>query len=587
MKKKTNKILHSLLRIKRLVNVTDNVKYYICVAFIAGTIKYSAPLIITSVTSQVVDSVLLNDSLTSAERAMLLMRYVFLVIAIFLIVWAPSTYFRQYLTELITVKITSKLRSKLSNHIFSLPFYFFQRKQSGEINTIIISDINAVANLVSGGLVYIWIDLSSIFITTCLIVYENPLVGGTSVLSLPVYLYLMRYFRGIIKNISCTIQNIQGEFSDYIHDRLSNIDSVKNYNAQNIEEKNAHNIINRYEKEFLKRSKIKSLNLLVMGQLTQLPSVIILAFGGYEVIYGKLSVGSFIAITMYIRQIFWPLDRVAEFNINLAAATASLDRIYQILNVTTECELYHCQSKFPDKFNAISFKDVSVSYASNNKPILSNISFSINKGEVLAIAGPSGSGKTTLARLLERSINCNTGEICIDNTNINKIKLTEYRKNIKIVPQNPVLFSDTIAMNISYPNKEIPINQLYNAAIKSGSLSFILKCPEKFDYHVGERGNFLSGGQRQRLAIARALAAKGHIYIFDESTASLDTESERAFYEMIRELRLDNTIIIIAHRPAVFDLADRVILINNGKLEADGSPEYLKIHSPLFRKLTG
>lgn len=587
MKDHASKLFSSLAYIRRLANIVNDIKLMLALAFIAGVIKFSAPLLITIVTSRLIDNVILNESLTSSQRIILLVKYVTVVIVVFIMVWAPSTYYRQYLTELITVKITSKLREKISTHILSLPFSFFQKKQTGEINSRIISDVNSAATLVSGGLIYVWIDLASIAVVAFLVFYEAPLVGGVSLLSLPLYIYLMKHFRNRVRTLSYTIQNIQGGFSAYIQDRLSNIESIRNYNAQNAEKANIREQVNRYEEAFLKRSQIKSINLLIMGQLTQLPSLIILAFGGYEVISDGLSVGSFIALTMYIRQIFWPLDRVAEFNVNFAAATASLDRIYQILDTESERVQSHRPLNFPVEFSTIWFKNVSVSYDSTDKFVLSDISFSIKKGEILAIAGPSGSGKTTLARLLERTITCRRGEICIDDININTMDLIDYRTNIKVVPQNPVLFSDTIEMNISYPEKNLPSNQLYQACSRAGALSFILKFPQTFNYHVGERGNLLSGGQRQRVAISRALASRGEILIFDESTANLDTETERAFYEMLKKLRGRYTIIIIAHRPAVFDYVDRVIVINNGRLDEDGSPEYLRTHSPLFRKLAG
>ncbi|WES68343.1 ABC transporter ATP-binding protein [Superficieibacter sp. HKU1] len=587
MKNYILKVFSSLSYVRRLANIISNIKLMLALAFIAGVIKFSAPLLITIITSRVIDNIIMDESLTSSQRIILLVKYVMIVIIVFVLIWAPSTYYRQYLTELITVKITSRLREKVTNHIFSLPFSFFQEKQSGEINSRIISDVNLVATLVSGGLVYVWIDLASIAVVAFLVFYEDPFVGGISLLFIPLYVYLMKYFRDLIKVSSYKIQSMQGDFSAYIQDRLSNIETIRNYNSHDVEAENTRKLVNGYEHAFLKRSRIKSFNLLIMGQLSQLPSVIILALGGYEVITGGLTIGAFIALTMYIRQIFWPLDRVAEFNVNFAAATASLDRIYQILDVESERCQSHLAIGFPVDFSTITFNNVFASYNLTDKFALYDISFSIKKGEIIAIAGPSGSGKTTLARLLERTIACRTGEIFIDNININHIDLVHYRKNIKVVPQNPLLFSDTIKMNISYQEKNIPVSQLYQACSRAGALDFILSFPLAFNYHVGERGDLLSGGQRQRVAISRALASRSEIYIFDESTANLDTETERSFYEMLRKLRGKYTIIIIAHRPAVFDYVDRAILINEGRLEHEGTPEYLRNCSPLFRKLAG
>lgn len=571
--------------IKRLANIVNNIKLMLLMAIIAGVIKFSAPLLITSVTSRLIDGVILEKTLTSTQRSNMLTEYVALVVIVFIFIWAPSTYFRQYLAEMITVRITSGLREKMLNHVFSLPFSFFQKRQSGELSSRIISDINTAATLVSGGLIYIWIDLASIAVVVFLIISEDPFVGGISLLSLPFYIYLMRFFRNRVRMASHKIQHIQGEISAYTQDRLTNIETIRSYNAHRREAENIHKLVTDYEMFFLKRSHIKSINLLIMGQLTQLPSVIILALGGYEVISEHLTVGSFIALTMYIRQIFWPLDRVSEFNVNFAAATASLDRIFQILDIQPENIHTRNNIKFPLFFSQISFKNISFSYDSTDRKVLSDISFSIHKGEILAVAGPSGSGKTTLARLLERMITCTTGGIYFDDIPIDNINLIEYRNHVKTVPQNPVLFSDTIKMNIFYPDKEASCNRLHHFCTKAGILDFIIELPDSFNYHVGERGNRLSGGQKQRIAISRALLSDSDIIIFDESTANLDGEKERVLYELISELRGKHTVIIIAHRPAVLDYVDRVVMLNSGRLESIGTPEYLKAHSSLFCKM--
>ncbi|EGI5923699.1 ABC transporter ATP-binding protein, partial [Salmonella enterica subsp. enterica serovar Colindale] len=495
------------------------------------------------------------------------------------------TYFRQYLTELITIRITSRLREMVLNHLLSLPFSFYQKKQTGDLCSRVISDINNVATLVSGGLVYIWIDLSSIIVVGWLVVNEDLLVGGASLIFLPLYIYMMRHFRNRVRMASSNVQKLQGDIATYTQDRLVNIDSVRGYNAHMNEEKKIREINLNFQLSFLKRSRIKSLNLLVLGQLTQLPSVIILVLGGYRVISGDLSVGSFIALTMYIRQIFWPLDRVSEFNVNFAAASASLERIYNILDSAPEYVQSNNTLSFPIEYERFILNNVTAFYPTSSRKILSDITLSISRGEVIAIAGPSGSGKTTLARIFERTITPYSGSVFIDNTNISEIDLIDYRDNVKIIPQNPVLFSDTIGSNVSYPQDVIDSNTLYQACAKSGALEFILELPNTFDYYVGERGNRLSGGQRQRISISRALASSANVLIFDEPTSSLDVENERAFYSFIDKLRGQFTVIIIAHRPAIFDYVDRVILLNKGRLEALGTIEYLKTHSSLFRRM--
>jgi subfamily B ATP-binding cassette protein MsbA len=373
--------------------------------------------------------------------------------------------------------------------------------------------------------------------------------------------------------------------SNILYEAISGIRVIKGFSMEEYEREKF-----RQENERLKRMVMKSnKRILAVSPLSELVTMVsamgILWLGGQQVITGSMSIGTLTAFALAVLSLSKPINRLSRVhNINQQALAAA-HRVYEILDEKIAVEDKKDARALGDIKGEIVFSDIWFRYSDKQADALKGISFKARVGEVIAFVGPSGSGKTTLVNLLPRFYDPNRGRVSINGIDIRDIKLRSLIDNIGLVTQDTILFNDTVLANIAYGKKDADINAAIEAAKTANAHDFIMKMPDKYNTVIGEKGFKLSGGEKQRLAIARAVFKNPPILIFDEATSQLDSESEKLVQEAIDRLMRGRTVFVVAHRLSTIKHADKIIVMQAGRIEDAGKHEELIARKGLYSKL--
>ena len=312
--------------------------------------------------------------------------------------------------------------------------------------------------------------------------------------------------------------------------------------------------------------------------------MIVILFGGWQVIHGRLTIGELIAVTMYLAPLYLPLQRFSELNVIFANSMSSLRRIFEIMDQEPSIkdrpdavELRKCRGH-------IAFENISFSFDSRHR-VLKDISFEVKPGQKVAVVGPSGSGKSTLVNLIPRFYDPESGVIRLDGHDIRNIRIKNLRQRIGLVLQEPIVFSGTIRENILYGNPKATPRQIMAAARQAHLDDFVRSLPDGFETQIGEHGTLLSGGQKQRITIARAFIKDPDILILDEATSALDSENERLIQDALEKLMKNRSTVVIAHRLSTIVHADQILVLNKGTIVDRGTHNELVKNSKIYRKL--
>ncbi|MEM4169831.1 MAG: ABC transporter ATP-binding protein, partial [Thermoproteota archaeon] len=321
-----------------------------------------------------------------------------------------------------------------------------------------------------------------------------------------------------------------------------------------------------------------------LGLIIGVGSAIVYWYGGFQAIRGEISLGQLVTFTMYLGMLIWPIMSIGFVLSRYAEAMVSARRIFEVLDTEPEVKEKPGAIELKNVRGEVCFKDVVFGY-DMDKPILKGMSFTVKPGEKVALVGATGSGKSTVIKLIPRFYDPQEGCILIDGVDIRDVKISSLRRNIGIVHQDVFLFPTTIRENIAYGKPNATQEEIERAAKAARIHDFITSLPKGYDTVIGERGVTLSGGQRQRLAIARALLVNPAILILDDSTSSVDAETEREIYESLRELVKNKTVFIVTQRLSTLKLSERIIVIEDGKVVEDGTHEELMSRGGVYAKL--
>lgn len=495
-------------------------------------------------------------------------------------------YLKNILLYMVQLNIVKDIRDKLYIHIQGLSLGYFHKEKTGSITSTIINDVEQLQSSLSIAFQKLFVEPINILIFATLLFIISWKLALIAIIIVPLAGIAIIAIGKSIRRKSRRTQKKISHIMQILGETLSSIRIVKAFVNEKEEIKKFSKETANYLNLHLKRARLDLIAAPITESFGVVIGVILLWYGGTEVIMQKgLIPEDFIRFILILFSILGPIKQMSNVNIKIQAGAASAERIFRLLD--TEPQIVEIKNPIKlDKFKtSLEFKDVHFEYQEGSELVLDSISFKINKGEVVALVGPSGSGKSTIADLIPRFYDATSGEITIDGNNIKNISLSSLRNNMGIVTQEVILFNDSIRNNISYAQGDKSDDLVKEAAKAANALDFIENTPNGFETVVGERGVKLSGGQKQRIAIARALLKNPSILILDEATSALDTESEKKVQTAIESLMKDRTALVIAHRLSTVQKADKIIVIENGKVAETGSHETLFEKNGIYRRL--
>ncbi|HDS03588.1 MAG TPA: ABC transporter ATP-binding protein [Firmicutes bacterium] len=491
---------------------------------------------------------------------------------------------QDYTLNYLAENLLIRLKNDVLGRILYLPMHFFKNIQSGDILSRLTNDITNIQNFMRRGVVDMIMNSATLLGAVYIMIRMNLRLFLIMMVVLPIIVVII-YFLGIfVKKYTLITQHLLALTVSVMQEVVQGIEVIKIFSSEQREDRRYRASNQAYLEKKLKEIRVTAMSLPLMEILGYTALLLIFWFGGKDVIDGHMTLGAFITFFVAAGNASTPIRRLSNLHLMIQRTTASASRIFDMMNVDNPILKTQGIQEKERILGTVLFDKVGFSY-DTGEPVLTGIDLHVKKGEVVALVGPSGGGKTTLVNLIPRLYDCTEGGIFIDGINIRDFKLTNLRSHIAMVSQTNFLFSGTIAENIGYAREKLHRDLIIEAAKAAYAHDFIMDMPHRYETQIGERGVKLSGGQKQRIAIARAIIRNPSILIFDEATSALDTESEKYVQNAINNLIKDRTTFIVAHRLSTIQNADRIIVINKGRIEAVGNHEQLMETSSLYRKL--
>lgn len=550
------------MKIKRYI-----LKYWYAylTAILCIVIAVSLDMIYPQVTKQIVDNVIVGRELSLLPRLLIMILIIGIGRCIF-------QYVKEYIFDLVSARITMNIRRDLFKHIQGLSLSFFDKNNTGELMSRLKDDVDQVW----AALGYISMLIIEVAIHTGIALYcmfsLSPSLAVFPTIVLPMMAGLAILMEKKLGKIYEAISEENAKLNTVAQENLSGVRTVKAFAREKFEIKKFLSHNKQYYDLNMKQSKVFIKINPYFQFVTKLLPLIVIMYGGYQVINDKMSLGSLVAFTDYSMNIVWPMEMLGWLSNSFASAIASTKRINKIYQEKPEITEIENPVILDEVKGSIRFDKVSFSLS--DKTILSDISFDLGAGKTIGIMGATGTGKSSIINLLQRFYDATEGEIFVDGVNIKELTLKQLRKNISLVMQDVFLFSDTINENVKMGKKNLVSQEdIVNAAVSAQAKEFIDRMDNQFETVVGERGVGFSGGQKQRISIARALAKKTPILVLDDSTSALDMETEHMIQKALTQI--DATKIIIAHRISAVRNADEIIILEDGKIMERGTHETL------------
>ena len=495
-------------------------------------------------------------------------------------------YIKNILLRIVELKLVKDIRDRLYKHIQTLSLGYFHKKQTGSITSIVMNDVEQLQVALAVVFQRLFVEPINILTFVTLLFIISWKLALIAIVIIPLAGIAIISIGRSIRRKSRRTQAKIAEIMQILTETLSSIRIVKAFVNEKEEVKKFTGESQNYFKLLLKRARLDLISAPVTESFGVIIGVVLLWYGGLEVLSNQgVSAEDFIRFIVILFSILGPIKQMSNVNLKIQVGAASAERIFELLDTPPEIVEDLNPVNLKVFKNSIEFDKVHFEYNDGDTLVLDQVTFSIKKGEVVAMVGPSGSGKSTIADLIPRFYDVTTGSIKIDGHDLRKATLSSIRGNMGIVTQEVILFNDTIKNNIAYAQPNVTDEAIMKAAEAANALDFIEKTPEGFNTLIGERGVNLSGGQKQRLAIARALLKNPPILILDEATSALDTESEKKVQNAIENLMKDRTALVIAHRLSTVQNADKIIVIDNGQVVEIGTHNELYENGGLYRRL--
>jgi subfamily B ATP-binding cassette protein MsbA len=503
-----------------------------------------------------------------------LLKWIALAIGISSLIQAVTSFALSQILGVAAQRAITDMRKRVQQKIERLPISYFDSTQSGQLISRIMNDAEGIRNLVGTGLGQILGSIVTASIAVCVLFYINWRLTAATIVVLVAFGGVLAYAFKKLRPIFRERNVINAEVTGRLGESLGGIRIVKAYTAEKREElsfaRGAHRLFRNIAKSLTGVSAVGAFSSIVIGAI----SVVMILIGGSAVQSGAMTLGDFLMYISFTFLLAMPIVELTSIGTQITEAFAGLDRIREVMQMTTEDEEDTDKQPLPQVAGTIDFENVYFEYE-ENVPVLKGVSFHSEAGKTTALVGSSGSGKSTILSLVLNFIQPNKGVIKIDGRDLQAVKLRDYRSHLGVVLQDNFLFDGTILDNIRFSNPEANLREIKEVCRIANADEFIEKFPEAYNTIVGERGVKLSGGQRQRIAIARALLANPRILILDEATSSLDSESEALIQEGLRRLREGRTTFVIAHRLSTIRSADQILVVETGEIVERGTHEEL------------
>jgi len=525
------------------------------------------------------NELILRDSpLETVKILCIIILAVFIIKNIFL-------YIKNICLTYVQYNLITKIRNDLYHHFHNLSLSFFDREKSGELTSIVVTDVSNMRIALGTSFHKLFVEPINIlmFISLLFIINTKLAIYATAIIPITamIIFWIGRSIRRKSRRTAKQIAGIMGIITEI----LNSIRVVKAFGTEDIERKRFKQEQDHYYNLISKRAKLRLITSPITETIGAMIGVSLLWVGGVDVLVtGTMSSEDFIRFILILFSVLGPVRLLSNVSVNLQTGVASAERVFNILDTPPDIIEKPDALDLKDFSKEIQFDSVGFNYDGGGK-VLSDVSFSIHKGSIVAIVGPSGAGKSTIADLIPRFYEVKEGAITIDGQDIRDIKLFSLRDKMGIVTQETILFDETIEFNITYGISESTEEDLIASARAANAYDFIQDQPNGFQTIIGEKGVKLSGGQRQRIAIARAIFNNPPFLILDEATSALDTKSERLVQNALDNLMKNRTVLVIAHRLSTVKNADQIIVMDAGKIIQKGTHQELIQNDGLYNRL--
>ena len=489
------------------------------------------------------------------------------------------------------------LRERIYAHIQRLHVGYHDRTQTGQLMSRASSDLQQVQQFV----VMIPITLSNVaqlVAVTVILVATDWRLAVVALAPLPFINVASRRFSSRIHPAVLAVQNEQAQLASVVEESVSGVRVVKGLGTEHVQFEKLRKEADDIRQVSLKAAGIRSRFLPAIDLLPSLGLIAVLGYGGHRVVNGDMSIGDLVAFNVYLTMLVWPLRNIGMMVALGQRAAAALVRVHEVLSTQPAVQSPERPKQLPTRggvggngggraggnVGAIEFDGVHFGYGESHE-ILRGLRLSIAAGESVALVGATGSGKSTIVRLLLRFYDVAEGRITLDGIDVRRLDVQELRRNVGVVFEETFLFNDTVRNNIAFAKPDADVATVERAAKLAGAHDFVLRLPQGYDTQIGERGFSLSGGQRQRLAIARAIVADPRVLVLDDATSAVDPSKEHEIRDAMRTVMAGRTTIVIAHRPGTIALADRIVLIDEGRATATGQHRELLETSERYREV--
>lgn len=608
--------------VQRYWNFVKPYRFVIVLVILLGIMNFAVPLAIPWLTKVLIDEVL------PAKEGFWTLRKVTIVMGTIFLFGLIVNFIRNYMTARLGNKMALDLKRQLYRHLQTLSPQYYDNRQIGSIVSRIQHDVNGAQNLVRGGVINLAIDLFMVIFAGIMLFSLNWQLALLSLWILPLYYLTFANLNVRIRFAWRSVHRQMARISGVLHERIAGMKIVQAFNREQKE-------MARFEKQtdyhydYSMSAHVLSNTL---GTITQafnnIGTLLIWFIGGLFVLNGHLTIGALIAFQQYLLQLYGPIQQFANINVTIQNSMANIERIFEVFDIEPKIQSAEDALPIEQCQGAITFDNVSFTYVVEREEVprrqfkeddpdivekfvpekkfywvpprtrpplppvtieeidaLHDISFHAKPGDIIALVGPSGSGKSTLINLIPRFYDPSQGRILLDNIDIRNYDLADLRKQIALVLQDDILFTGTVYENIAYARPDATSEEVIAAAKAAYAHDFIMEWAKGYETMLGERGVRLSGGQKQRIAIARALLKDPKILILDEATSALDAESEAYVTAALDKLMTNRTTFIIAHRLATVVRADKILVMNDGRIVEHGTHTELLKRSGLYRDL--